>query len=188
MLVVAVGIFFTYIQPTYQAVSATKAEIADVLVEREKVSAVNDKLNSLLVTANKFTAEQNLRMETYLPAVIDPVSVQRDLLFIADEAGITLTGLSTDKPVTLVVASEEGQTPGVYDRLQKQQFGVSFDVPYEDLKQFLGLLEINHYPLYIRELEISRTTKFSGANMVSVDLTIETYAAPLPVGTAVPTP
>lgn len=181
MIIISVGIFLSYIQPTYNTISATNEQIETIKVEREKVSSVNDMLNTHLAKAQELTTEEKRSMDMYLPATIDPVAVQRDILLIADEANIDLAGLTAGEVVSgaaLIGAEESGSK---YSKLQRQTFNLTFSVPYQDLKYFLGLLESNSYPLYVRGINISGATgEKNRADTVSVELRVETYALPLP--------
>lgn len=187
MIVIAGGIFFTYISPTYTQVAATNEEIATIKTERDRVKVVNDKLNDLLSKAQNINSLDRQLLATYLPAEIDPLAVQRDILSIAQAAQVELTSLAA-KEVSAAGSApapdQDGTNPGPV--LQKQQFIISFKDSYENLKNFLGLLEINNYPLHIRELDISgvekSTERSASATDLGVDIVLETYALAAPSG------
>ena len=187
MIIVSVGIYFSYIQPTFNAVSATNEQIEIIKIEREKVSSVNDQLNSLIVKSQELTVDEKRGMDAYLPAVIDPVTVQRDILLIAKEANIELTDLSADEVIMPSETTATEESDSGYTQLQRQKFVVTFAVPYQNLKYFLGLLELNNYPLYVRELNIKEDkAEKSQTNSLGVELVLETYGFSVPQGDPVP--
>lgn len=181
MLILSVGIFFSYIQPTYNAISATNEQIDTIKIERDKVSSVNDMLNSHLAKAQELTAEERRGMDVYLPASIDSVAVQRDLLSIATEANIQLAGLAVGEVIPAAVTDGTETSVSKYTKLQRQTFTTTFSVSYQNLKYFLGLLETNNYPLFVRDLVITEnTTEGNRAGTVGVELVVETYGFSLP--------
>lgn len=180
MIALSIGIFFTYIQPSFTEVKADQDTILRYQEERSKVSEVNVKLNELVLKSEQITPDERKALQTYVPSELDEVAVQRDLLIIAEKAEVELTkltsGVSTDVPVPAEGAVVSGRS-----RLVPYDFGISFSAPYETIKDFLALVETNNYPLVLSSLSITGETNLEteGAatddNLVA-DIVLTTYA------------
>lgn len=184
MIVVAVGIFVTYVQPALNRVRVNQDEIAVMRTEREKVALVNNTLASLVARAENIEPTQYQKLLTYLPREIDVVTVQRDVLAIAEEAGIELTDLSALKDKN-GVAPESVSSDPTLATLQRHAFTVGFTDTYDNIKRFFTLVERNHYPLHVAELKFATLGQGSGeeanrvANELPVSITLETFALDL---------
>lgn len=176
----SIGIFFTYIQPSFNEVKADQDTILRYQTERSKVNAVNIKLNELVLKSEEITREERKALETYIPSEVDAVAVQRDLLTIAERAGVKLSTLQAETPTESVTGSEEGAMPA-RSRLLPYEFQLAFNAPYETIKEFLELVEVNNYPLILTSLAITAApqdgaTGAPAANDLTVLITLTTYA------------
>lgn len=191
MIAIAVGIVFTYIKPMFEQVSASQDQIAVYRDELEKVRQVNATLNSLLARADDMSEDDRRRLYTYMPNSVDTIAVQRDLLLIAEAAGIQVTsvGVGTEgagvSTQTGEVSLEEGSTGR--SMVVPYAFNLDFSAPYDEIKNFLSTLESNEYPLVVTEMTIagsgeggaSENVNLASLDTLPVQLTLETYALEL---------
>lgn len=153
IVVISVGIVFTYVRPEFAAIGATQDEIAVYQTEREKISQVNTQLSTLVAKMDEVSTEDQRRLNAYIPDYIDEIAVPRDLQFIAEEAGVIFGG-----------ASYEGQEDFVSAELTDAElvyfpyahaFSMNFQASYDQLKTTLRLFENNEYPLEVHDLTVT---------------------------------
>lgn len=179
MIGLSIGIFFTYIQPSFSEVKKDQDAILRYQEERAKVQAVNIKLNELVLKAEEISPTERTALDTYVPSEVDTVAVQRDLLLIAQAAGVELTALSGTAAgaPTAGVAEESLSTR---TRLVSHEFSFAFTAPYETIKEFLELIEKNNYPLTLTSLSIAAAAENPETAQQTDDLsaavTVTTYA------------
>jgi hypothetical protein len=185
ILILSGGIVFSYLRPTFAEVRANQDIIAEYQAEIEKVAGINTQLQALTDQVNQISERDRARLLRYVPAEVDLIAVQRDLLLMAEEADITLDTLTvgegvTDAPVAAVDAA--ATTP--VSTLIPYSVSIGFTTSYEDAKSFMNLLTTNEYPLHIVELSLSGASEGGdeeeglavAADQVAVELTLETYA------------
>jgi hypothetical protein len=185
MILVSGGIIFTYIMPTFEVIGSTQNERKVYQDELNRVVDVTTRLNELKRSADGISVEERSALTTYLPSQIDPVVVQRDLLFIAEAADISLTSLTvadadSQNPVT---QTDESAATSSRSELVPHHFTLAFTAPYSQAKDFLTILGTNEYPLRVTELEItpagsegSATVAPGGSDEVTVSITVTTYS------------
>ncbi len=185
LIIVSVGIFFTYLQPNFNSIRTDQDVIAQYQQERSKVQMVNARLNELASAADQLSIDERNRMYTYLPNEVDEVAVQRDILLIAESMGIDLTTLSYAGRVGVTpVVDESGEVQSTRSSLIPHQFNVAFSVTYDQFKEFLGLLEQSNYPLHVSGLTVSGSAAESADSddsstadsTLGITMTITTYA------------
>ncbi len=185
LIIVSVGIFFTYLQPNFSSIRTDQDVIAQYQQERSKVQMVNARLNELATAADQLSIDERNRMYTYLPNEVDEVAVQRDILLIAESMGIDLTTLSyAGRAAAAPVVDESGAAQPIRSSLIPHQFNVAFSVTYDQFKEFLSLLEQNNYPLHISDLTVSASAAESADSgdssttdgTLGIAMTITTYA------------
>lgn len=182
----SVGIFFTYLQPNFDTVRASQDKLTLYKSEREKVKGVNEKLNSLVAEAALISEQDRILLNQYLPATVDDVQVQRDILAIFQDMGMVPTALSADGVVadTGPQEQEPGSTLTTSAKLVAHQFGTGGTMRYEEVLALLRLLGSNAYPLDVVELSVTTASDSGGSDgevvsapgSLSVDLGIATYA------------
>lgn len=196
LIILSVGILFTYVHPKFEEISANQDSIAAYREEQQKVSAVNATLSALSAKANSLSPDDQSRLDTYLPNSVDGIAVQRDLLFIAEEAEIELTSLAYASDSTASGAGQRGGrnnaatlTPierGARSELVPHSFTLGFAADYETIKTFLDLLTTNNYPLEVVSLGLGSAEAASGvggptaspqaSDALTAELTLVTYA------------
>jgi hypothetical protein len=188
MIGLSIGIFFTYIQPTFSTVKANQDTILNYQQEEAKVTGVNAKLNELIAASDQITLAERSALNTYVPNEVDIITVQRTLLDMAESLDIELTSLASAEVVPDGTMPEEGAAIA-RSTLVPYTFELGFVAPYDVFKEFLALLEVSEYPLVVSELAITGAgaeadgeAVATDTNEVSVTLTLETYALSMEEG------
>lgn len=168
MAILAIGIIFTYVQPTFTKIGTLQESIVKYQEERGKVAEVNAKLSALTAKVNEISSEDLKSLFIYLPDQLDHVAISRDILTISEEAetylqDISYEGITKDSP--------NDSDPNIVHPI-KHTFSVTLLGSYDQTKKFLLSLEQNNYPLEVRELSITS----SETGIISSDMTINTYS------------
>lgn len=193
LIILSVGIVFTYIIPKLDEVEKSQDTIAIYKNQHSKVSGVNTKLDQVSSKINSINSDDQRKLLTYMPDSVDTVAVPRDIKAIADGASLILSQIKYLGP------NEDAENsgfidPSMLDALAQSSddpeahtFAVDFESSYEQVKQFIGDLEKNAYPLEVHDLVIKK----SEGGFLSVQMKIVTYdrlrpAAPVDPNLIVP--
>lgn len=177
LIILSVGIIFTYITPTLDGVKVTQDTVTVYKTELEKVSAVNAKLDQVATRLNSINSDDQKKLLTYMPDSVDTIAVPRDIKAIADKNGISLTQvkyLNTEKTqagATFVDPTALGSVAMTSYLPEAHSFTVDFEASYEQVKLFLSDLEKNAYPLEVHDLVINKTE----GGFLAIELKIITY-------------
>ncbi len=177
LIVLSVGIIFTYITPTLDEVKKTQDTIGVYQTEQAKVSDVTAKLDQVASRLNSISTDDQRRLLTYMPDTVDTVAVPRDIKAIADKSGLILDQIKyvgAEEPIAnsgFVDTSVIPTTPQDQNAAEAHTFAVDFEASYEQVKQFLGDLEKNAYPLEVHDLVIKKAE----GGFLSVGLKVVTY-------------
>lgn len=168
MLILGVGIIFTYVKPTFAEIGTMQSAIAQYQEEQEKVNEVNAQLSSLVAKVNVITVSDMRALMTYMPDMVDHVAVSRDIFTIAEIAGVYLKDVSYDGEIVASAAPEAGP------QLQPTEYAFSTNISgtYDQVKYFLQLLEQNNYPLDIQEMSLVGTE----IGLINADMVLITYS------------
>lgn len=177
LIVLSVGIVFTYITPKLDEVKKTQDTIGIYKIERSKVSAVNMKLDQVAANLNSINTDDQRKLLIYMPDSVDTVAVPRDIKTIADNSGLILNQIKYLGPNVSPTATDFidpsllGAQANISDAPEAHTFAVDFESSYEQVKQFLGDLEKNGYPLEVHDLVIKKAE----GGFLSVQMKIVTY-------------
>jgi hypothetical protein len=174
MILLAVGIAFFYIEPTFADISQMQDEMSEYKQERKKVDAVNQLLTSLVDQLNSVPSADRQKLVTYIPDHVDTLSVPRTLQAIAGEAGVLFREVRYQELKDSYLSQAE--EAGISDYPVPHMFGISFQGSYQQVKTMLSLMEQNEYPLEVHELEIA----ILEGGFLNVDATVITYSHELP--------
>ena len=187
LILLSVGIIFTYVRPTFTELSETQDQIAVYQEERGKVESVNQTLKQKLATIDTVGQEDTLRLRTYMPNHVDPLAVMRDVELITEQSGVSLKDIIDNGPVEssekktskFVRSGEQNETvtPAVSATPYPYAFTVFVQGSYNQLKILLDLLETNNYPLEVRSLEVNA----GEGGFLDATLELYTYAHQPPV-------
>ncbi len=187
LVAVSIGIFITYLQPTFAVIETDQDSIAKYEEELTKVQSVNARLNQLASVADQLSIDDRDRLYTYLPNEIDSVAVQRDLFLMAESVGIDLVGLASavgpegQPEAPLPEDAEAAQLER--SQLVPHHFEIEFVASYDVLKSFLATLEQNHYPLQVSALTISAGTEAEDDNGEGTTLSVGDLTVAMTVST-----
>ncbi|MCA9361984.1 hypothetical protein KC906_01285 [Candidatus Kaiserbacteria bacterium] len=154
MMIIAVGIALTYVQPAFDDIKSVQDDIARFQQERQKVADVNQLLNRLVTDMENVSPNDRLRLLTYMPDAVDSIAVSRDLLFITRESGALYKN---------VQFSESGGSRSSNNRTgidnsglpTPHHFSLSVEGTYNQVKKLFELIEQNNYPLEVHNTDIS---------------------------------
>ena len=142
LVIVAVGLFFFYIDPQWQkmkVLQATNAEYNNAIDQSNKLLKVRD---SLLAKYNSFRPEDLTRLEKLLPNNIDNVRLIIDINSITSKYGASIKNVKLSTP-----SAEADVTNNSGYRTMVLSFGVStsynnFLNIMSDLERSLRLLDV----------------------------------------------
>jgi hypothetical protein len=187
LIILSVGIIFTYIKPALGEIGTTQDTIVVYQTERQKVSDVNQKLDQVTSSVNTVSSEDKLRLVTYIPDQVDTVAVPRDLKAITDSVGAILLQVEYEGPETATAAPsfvDPSLLPSApaFSSLEPEAhvFNFEFEASYEQVKSVLQAIEKNAYPLEVHDLTIQNAK----GGFLSVTMKVVTYdrlPPPVPV-------
>lgn len=174
----SLGIVFSYVKPTFDTIGTYQDQIGTYQAEQQKVREVNNQLSGLVSRLNSIDSESQRRLLTYLPDQVDTLAVPRTIEAVALEAGVVL-GDITHEGVEQDQGDRTSQEPQYVEENtggealpDKEDFAVSVQGSYEQVKTFLRLLEQNEFPLEVVELEVAQTQP----NLLTLGLLVRTYS------------
>jgi len=168
MLILAVAIIITYVQPAFVKIGSVQDDIGIYEEQRNKVASVNDQLAALVARMESVSNDDKRRLLTYLPDSVDEVAVQRDLVAIMAEAGVIY------KSVSYMGKASDQTTASKAEIVlpSGSSFDLAIDGTYGQIKNFLRLLEQNQYPLEIQNLDIVQLE----GGFLNANMQLNTYA------------
>lgn len=94
-ILIAVGLFFTYIQPTFSDIRAIQDETAQYVEAAEKAAQLSRRVEQLTEAQRSIPVAQLERIEAMLPDRIDIVSVLIDIDALASGRGMIFSDIKT---------------------------------------------------------------------------------------------
>ncbi len=153
LILIAVGLFFSYINPTYNGtVSALHSEIQSYDKALLAAQKYHDK-EVLLMEERKNIPEDTLdRIETFLPNGVDNVQLILDLNALAKRSGLTLS----DFDIAESENNQEGDTFSLLAQTQVESLDLSVSAigSYSSFKTFILAAEQSLRPLDVVELSV----------------------------------
>jgi hypothetical protein len=168
MVIISIAIIITYVQPKFADINKVQDDIGVYQQERTQVESVNAKLESLMARVDRVPVSDQLKLVTYMPEEIDNISVQRDLLFITQEAGVFYIGSKYLDEGIDINSRSRNQSDAMST---PNKFGLSVEGTYGQVKNLFALMEQNEYPLEISNVEI----RDSEGDFLTVDIEIDVY-------------
>ena len=172
LLLAALGLalIFVYIQPTLTRIAETRDSIELYKAEQQRVSDVNKRLALLVNEVNSISPSDQRALLTYMPDQVDDASVSRDIFTISQIADVEIRDIKASDTSRSKV--EEG-VPVLHT------YDIKMNGPYDNVKQFLSLLEQNDYPLEVHELvasAVDNDTERQGEDDLLLELKVVTYS------------
>jgi hypothetical protein len=171
LILIAIGLFFGYIHPTYTGnVAALRAEIGSYDAALLAAAEFAEKENELLAEQSAIPTEGMERVEAFLPDGVDNVQLILDLNALAARSGLTLSDFDTSDPTA-------GESGG--DRLDLSSdspvdsidLSVSAIGEYSSFRTFLKGVELSLRPMDLVELTIGD----SPTGVYDYDMTFRIY-------------
>jgi predicted PurR-regulated permease PerM len=135
MILIAGGIAFFYIQPTFSEISVMQDEIVRYQDERTKVDSVNQQLADLVARLETVPASDQQKLLTYIPNEVDTIAVSRTLQTIAQTAGVSFWSVSYDGLERDYVS--ETERGGITDYPVPHVFQFSVEGSYQQIKDMI---------------------------------------------------
>ncbi|MCI0597791.1 hypothetical protein L0Y34_01840 [Candidatus Parcubacteria bacterium] len=154
LILVAIGLFFSYINPTYAgAIAALRSEIRSYDAALHAAERYAEKESQLIAERNQIPTEGLERVETFLPDGVDNVQLILDLNALADRSGLLLS----DFDIAETSGEPEGDAfalvgEGPTDTLELSVTAIG---DYESFKTFLEGAELSLRPLDMVDLTIA---------------------------------
>jgi len=168
-IALAVAIVTFFVRPTFAEIGQLQDEVQEYSGERERVTETNRILANQVSELESVSVDDRERLATYLPVLLDEVSVLRDIQIIADISGINYSAIQYNGP--LVDTSENARLSQLSDQPVGEEFTITVEGTYSRIKDFFSLLEQNEYPLQIYTLEVSSLD----GGFLAADVSIVTY-------------
>ena len=174
ILAIVIGVF--YVQPTIDEIGIIQTDTERYQVERKKIESINNQLATNVAAFESISRADKERLATYMPRFVDDIGVMRDLTFMIEQAGLSNTGLSYDGEYIAertVFTEDSSQASALGDQAPTpHSVTVSVRGGYDQIKNFLRLLEQNEYPLEVHKLDIA-ADEFG---LIDAQMTLITYA------------
>lgn len=154
LVLIAIGLFFGYINPTYTgSVAKLRSEIQSFNDALIAANTFKEKENEITAQRSAISEEGIARVEAFLPDGVDNVQLILDLNSLASRSGITLSNFD-------IAASPEEQKGGDTlalasdGSIESLDLSVSATGNYASFKSFLTGVEWSLRPLDIIDLSI----------------------------------
>lgn len=193
-IVVTLGLFFGYIQPTLGgSVAALKSEIQDLDTALSAAQQFKQKELELVRARNELSAEQLARLEAFLPDSVDNVQLIVDLNSLAARSGVSLSdfdiasgestlgaqqagsqgpvGEAADPAMTAAASASSVLAANLAEPVDTLELSVSATGSYAAFRTFLAGVEQSLRPLDIVELSVDD----SATGVYTYDITFRLY-------------
>lgn len=156
MILVALGIFFGYVNPAYSTgVKSLQHEIASYDAALRAAETFRQKEAQLTLERNGISEEGLARVESFLPDGVDNVQLIVDLNALASRSGVSLSNFDTvDRSAQQTAGSASALTLQSEDATDSLDLTVSATGTYDQFKTFLKGAEWSLRPMDLVSLEI----------------------------------
>lgn len=171
LILISVGIFFTFIDPQYKEIQELNKDIAENNRMLNLAQELKDKRDDLQDKFNSIGEEDRKTLEKILPDTVDNVRLILDINNIANDVGIQITNIGINNE-----QDQDSVKKDVIDRTSATGYGtlsLSFSVSstYEIFKVFIERLEDS-----LRLVDIVDLSVLVGeSDFYGYDVTLNTY-------------
>ncbi len=170
LVLIAIGLFFGYINPTYTGQVATlRSEIASYDGALAAATKFGKKEKELLAQRDALPQDGLARIEAFLPDGVDNVQLILDLNSLASRSGLTLSNFDISAPKQ--TGSADKLSLASEGPIESLDLSVSATGSYAALKTFLLGAEWSLRPLDLIDLSISE----SKTGVYTYDMTFRIY-------------
>ncbi len=170
IILLAAGIAFSYIKPTFDDIGKMQDDITTFKTERQKVDNVNNKLSELIDRLNGVPEAEQRKLLTYIPDEVDEIAVPRVLQIIAKQSGVLFTNVTYGGVDQKSMLSNQENAASNYP--VPHTLTVAVEGTYQQIKSMITMLEENEYPLEVSLLDITVLKD----SFLAADMTIVTYS------------
>lgn len=169
-ILVAIGLFYTFINPHYGKVQELQAEASRYSEVLDNVDELKEKRDALLLKYNSIPKTEISRVEKALPNNVDSVRMALDFDGIAAKYGISIKSISAggnrqDASQGMVVDSSGGQL------YETTQIMITFVSTYDNFRKFMKDIETS-----LRVIDIKSVTFSTGeTNLYEYTVSLDTY-------------
>lgn len=183
LVIAAIVIGVIFIRPQFTVIAETQDNISDI---RDLIADTKELNRVLLEKANivqSVSAQNQDRLDEYLPTEVDELGVMADVSAMADISNVTISEFTKIESAQVTSREDafsannnaQGQTEEDTS-LESTEFSLTLLGTYEPVQAFLRLIAVNNYPIVIKNLEVVRSQARSeeiASNSLSVEVTFE---------------
>lgn len=170
-LLIAVGLFFGYISPTYNGtITENQAAIERFDSALDAAQRFQTKEGELSAARNAISPEALTRLDAFLPDGVDNVQLILDLDALADRSGMRLSDFDTSVP-SEAAASTDSFALAQEDPIDSLNLTMTGTGTYSAFRTFLAGIEQSLRPLDIVAVDVVS----SATGVYSYDITLRLY-------------
>lgn len=171
-IVVAVGLFFSYLDPGYKALQALQVQESRLDEVLTGSKSLQEKRQALLARYSAFSDQDIARLLKVLPDNVDNVRLIIDVDGVAARHNLTLSSFNFSQPAR----AQTGSGPAE-DELGTVQLSLIVSGSYADIKSFLYDLESSLRLLELQSLSVSKAQVVEGetTSKISATVSMRTY-------------
>ena len=161
-ILIVIGLFFGYIEPTYTGqIAEAKTQIASYNAALAAASQFNQKENQLIAEQNQIPAASLQRLGSYLPDGVDNVQLILDLNSLAARSGVQLSGFQVTNNSTAPNSSASQGAGTTVPALnsggttQTLNLSVTASGTYSAFRTFLSASEQSLRPMDVTALSLN---------------------------------
>ncbi|MBA3788911.1 hypothetical protein H0X32_00760 [Patescibacteria group bacterium] len=156
----AIGLFFGYINPTYNGqIAEIKQKIASDNSALKAAADFTQKENELIAQRNQIPSDQLARLQSYLPDGVDNIQLIIDLNSLASRSGVTLSdfNVANNSAVTAAAAATKDTASAVQSTslTDSLDLTVSATGTYAAFRTFLAASEQSLRPMDITSFALT---------------------------------
>jgi len=168
LILIAVGLFYTFTSPQYEEVKVLGLEANEYQNVLRNASAISNTMSSLFERYEQFPREEIDRLEKALPDNVDAVRLALDLDGMASNYGIAIKNIKVEVSAT----EEEGviYPASIYggDAYGEVNVSFSFVSNYQNFRRFLADMESSLRIIDVRSVSFQPTESGLYEHSVSV--------------------
>lgn len=166
-IIIAAGAFFGYIDPTYENIKETQADIEEydqALVKSRELEEVRD---DLLIKFNQFNEQKLERLKKILPDNVDSVRLIMDIDSIASRYGLTIRDFQLNES-----SRSDGELPTENEtRVETTNLSFKVTASYQNFIAFMEDLEKS-----LRLVDVTNISfNASDINLYEFEINLRTY-------------
>ncbi|MDR3547772.1 MAG: hypothetical protein P4M11_05825 [Candidatus Pacebacteria bacterium] len=180
-LVIAAGLLFGYVNPTYTGqIADAKQQIASYDSALVAASQFNQKQNQLIAQENAIPATDIQRIQSFLPDGVDNVQLILDLNSLAARSGLTLSNFAVSQNGSSASSTASGgigtTVPALNSSISTNSLDLSVSATgtYAAFRTFLAATEQSLRPLDITSISITD----SATGVYTYQMTFRIYWLP----------